>query len=227
MSKKTQAKDQKGFTLVELLVVIAIIGILATIGIVSYNGTQRIARDNQRKSDLQAIATAYKMHYQDKRSWKFTGAELVNAPSLNHAATTTEGQNGSGEGYFNYSGINIPSNGTNYYGGYFVSMANALVSTGYLSGVLHDPLQTNGQGGITSQGADYMKLNCIYADGTQHGIVLMAQLENRAAMASPFSIDPDSTLSQCLWDGNASKPQIITQFGTGSLQSMNYAIRVQ
>ena len=37
---------QKGFTLIELLVVVAIIGILAAIGIVSYNGFQNASKRN-------------------------------------------------------------------------------------------------------------------------------------------------------------------------------------
>jgi len=42
----------KGFTLIELLVVISLIGILAALALVSYTGTQKQARDAQRKSDL-------------------------------------------------------------------------------------------------------------------------------------------------------------------------------
>ena len=41
-----------GFTLVELLVVISVIGILASIVLVSFTGSQKQARDTQRKSDL-------------------------------------------------------------------------------------------------------------------------------------------------------------------------------
>ncbi len=42
----------KGFTLIELLVVISLIGILAALALVSYTGSQKQARDTQRKSDL-------------------------------------------------------------------------------------------------------------------------------------------------------------------------------
>lgn len=47
-----------GFTLVEVLVVISIIGILASLTLVSFTGTQKTARDTQRKSDLKQYATA-------------------------------------------------------------------------------------------------------------------------------------------------------------------------
>lgn len=49
---------QPGFTIVELLIVIVVIGILASITIVAYNGTQVRARDTQRASDAHNILTA-------------------------------------------------------------------------------------------------------------------------------------------------------------------------
>ena len=44
MSKKI--KTHKGFTLIELLVVVAIIGIISSIGVVSYNGYTNSAKRN-------------------------------------------------------------------------------------------------------------------------------------------------------------------------------------
>ncbi|MDP1709632.1 MAG: type II secretion system protein [Candidatus Komeilibacteria bacterium] len=45
-------KKQIGFTLIELLVVIFIISILTGIGLVSFSGAQKQARDAARRSDL-------------------------------------------------------------------------------------------------------------------------------------------------------------------------------
>lgn len=49
---KTMRIDKKGFTLIELLVVISIIGILASFSYVSYLSSQKVARDTQRRSDI-------------------------------------------------------------------------------------------------------------------------------------------------------------------------------
>ncbi|MBI1863469.1 prepilin-type N-terminal cleavage/methylation domain-containing protein [Candidatus Microgenomates bacterium] len=56
-------KDKKGYTLLELLVVIAIIAIIATVGLVSFNGTQKKARDTRRRGDLRTIANALEQYY--------------------------------------------------------------------------------------------------------------------------------------------------------------------
>jgi prepilin-type N-terminal cleavage/methylation domain-containing protein len=44
-------KVNSGFTLIELLVVVAIIGILATVGIVAYDGFTNLAKENKTKSN--------------------------------------------------------------------------------------------------------------------------------------------------------------------------------
>ena len=49
---------RKGFTLIELLVVTAIIGVLSTVGIVSYNFVRVKARDTARVADIRTLRTA-------------------------------------------------------------------------------------------------------------------------------------------------------------------------
>ena len=46
---------QKGFTLIELLVVVAIIGILASVGVVAYNGYTSAAKKNATKANHEII----------------------------------------------------------------------------------------------------------------------------------------------------------------------------
>lgn len=59
-------KRQSGFTIVELLIVIVIIGILATLVIVTFTGTQKKARDSQRQTDINAVASHLEAYYADK-----------------------------------------------------------------------------------------------------------------------------------------------------------------
>jgi len=60
------AIKKAGFTLIELLVTIAILGILATVGLGSFQSSQMKGRDAQRKSDLSQIQKALEMYYNDK-----------------------------------------------------------------------------------------------------------------------------------------------------------------
>lgn len=51
-------KILKGFTLLEVLVVISIIGILTSLALLSFEPSQKRARDTQRKSDLKQFQTS-------------------------------------------------------------------------------------------------------------------------------------------------------------------------
>ena len=71
MKKKTKGftfeerKTRRGFTMIELLVVIAILGLLATVGLVSFRTAQIKGRDAQRKNDLAQIQKALEMYSND------------------------------------------------------------------------------------------------------------------------------------------------------------------
>ncbi len=58
-------KRLQGFTMIELIVVIAILGLLSTIGLVSFRTAQIKGRDAQRKSDLTQIQKALEIYYND------------------------------------------------------------------------------------------------------------------------------------------------------------------
>lgn len=68
-AKKLQARSSKleaspGFTLPELLVVISIIGMISTIGVVSYSSVRASARDVKRASDMKQLQTAIELFFE-------------------------------------------------------------------------------------------------------------------------------------------------------------------
>jgi prepilin-type N-terminal cleavage/methylation domain-containing protein len=82
---KPMKKPSNGFTIIELLVVIAIIGILTTIGIVSFSRIQSSSRDSQRSSKTVAISEALEKYF-DKNGEYPSCAQMADSVS---AITTT------------------------------------------------------------------------------------------------------------------------------------------
>lgn len=92
----THNATKKGFTLIELLVVIAIIGILSSVVIVSLNNARSKARDSARKSNMQAMATAFALYAGEvipeqgpvtqtatcPTGWTMDGATGIGCPNL-------------------------------------------------------------------------------------------------------------------------------------------------
>lgn len=62
-------KNKKGFTIVELLIVIVVIGILATLVIVTFTGIQQKARNTERKTDINAVASHVEAFYAETGSY--------------------------------------------------------------------------------------------------------------------------------------------------------------
>jgi len=54
---------RRGFTIVELIITITIMGILLTLAVVNVSTTQVNARDDSRKSDIEAIASNLESYY--------------------------------------------------------------------------------------------------------------------------------------------------------------------
>lgn len=205
-------KRLRAFTVIELLIVLTIIGVLSGITIVSYNGVQQISRDNKRKGDLQAIATAYKMHYQDKKTWSFSSAELGGL--ANCEGFNLVGNYQCGARWFNFTGTN-----------YVVSMADALVQNKYMTQAPLDPSLKLPTEGISGTGAkQYMKFYC-YESSKITGIVVFAHLENKNSVTTPFSDEKSAKASEfasCTVEPNSTSLQA-TAVGYG----MNFAVVIK
>ena len=71
----------KGFTLIELLVVVAIVGILAGIGIVSYNGYVDSSKKKSAQNIMMQIALAQTEYYSDYSEYYKTHSGATCAPN--------------------------------------------------------------------------------------------------------------------------------------------------
>jgi len=67
--RKTINVHPGGFTLIELLVVITIVIIIGSIAVLTFNQSIVKSRDNRRKTDLQAIASALEIYYQKNNTY--------------------------------------------------------------------------------------------------------------------------------------------------------------
>lgn len=76
-----QHQASAGFTLIELVLVVAIVGIISTMGITSFIGTQGRARDAQRKNDLGETKKALELYRYDSQGGAFYPSQ-ANLPSL-------------------------------------------------------------------------------------------------------------------------------------------------
>jgi len=76
---------KKGFTLVELLVVIAIIGLLTTMVVISISHVKSKARDGQRVSDINSIATALSLYHNDENAYPIFDGDITGTDVLSSA----------------------------------------------------------------------------------------------------------------------------------------------
>lgn len=204
---------KKGFTLIELLIVIAIIAILATIVVVSYAGAQKKSRDNKRKADLQSIASAYQVHYQETKRWYFNNDELKKINSA--TAAQCEGWNPTGGGVCYGTGF------FNYYdtGNYLIPMSSALSSLGYLGSQPRDPLLTSDkQSYVTGKASQYMK----YTYANAPGMILFTMLEDSSAISNPYS---DTSSLPADFTSNTSFNAVKTSWNTSF--GVNYVIGIK
>lgn len=62
---KSIKRNDGGFTIVELLIVIVVIGILAALVLNTFSGIQERARDTERRTDINSLATQLEVYYAD------------------------------------------------------------------------------------------------------------------------------------------------------------------
>lgn len=75
------------FTLVELLIVMGIMAVMATFFISGYTGVQKKARDATRKSDLNQLAKAMELYFNDYRRYPpESSGQIAGCPSTSSTA---------------------------------------------------------------------------------------------------------------------------------------------
>lgn len=66
---KNKKIKTKGFSLIELIVVMTIIMVISVVGIVTFTGTNKKARDSKRMADLEKVRIALELYKQENNSY--------------------------------------------------------------------------------------------------------------------------------------------------------------
>jgi len=82
-------KTTSGFTIVEVLVVVAVIGILTTVGFVSYTSIQSNTRDSQKSSRITLLAEALEKYYD--QNGEYPGCTAMSASPATIETSTLKG----------------------------------------------------------------------------------------------------------------------------------------
>lgn len=87
----TITKKETGFTLIELLVVISIIGLLASVVLVSLNATRGKARDAKRVSDMNQMAKAMELFFNENSTYPTNNVAVGTFGTMMNCAAGTAG----------------------------------------------------------------------------------------------------------------------------------------
>lgn len=70
---------KNGFTLIEILIVVAIIGLLATLGLVSFQTSLRRSRDARRIAEIKAMQNAAEQYFADNQEYPLSTTDCKTA----------------------------------------------------------------------------------------------------------------------------------------------------
>lgn len=89
--KLSLRRNVSGFTIIELLIVIVVIAILAGLVLTTFAGVQERARDTERRTDINSIATQLEVYYNDNGHYLSgsTAADTCGATDDQDCALTT------------------------------------------------------------------------------------------------------------------------------------------
>jgi prepilin-type N-terminal cleavage/methylation domain-containing protein len=105
----------RGFTIVELIIVISIISILVTIGIVSWSGAQKSAKQNAARTTIGKLKISLADYYTDTATYPANKPAICNAPTYSVVSAGdlyTELCTGTNNANYTYDVTPVSCNGT-------------------------------------------------------------------------------------------------------------------
>lgn len=191
----SNGKKRKGFSLIELLIATSILALFATIAIMDTSRASSTARDGTRREDVATYVTAmqqwyshysnYFVYYEKTGNCTIVGTNVYGALRGNPSDDNCVGYDGG-----SWGGITRRTSVSNSY--HTFSIADALVSAGYLNQVHVDPLSKNYTDIYTTPAGyrDYMLTICqsssamVTQPGNATEFAIFANLENSSTSES-------------------------------------------